>query len=174
MNKFEKTGGELVVEGRGGAKKISGEHLRLLEYQLREEKDTNCDKLNCCGRKSCAICEIFLAAFSSHNLFFPQQFLPVKYVVLDYTLSRLFYLFQIYTCIPKPKWAQHWKAKRYKVYSGKRLFWHYRLQLSFVYESVSQIFFNLFCSGDKRLLSEFFRIWGSFHRHNERFFKYIG
>ena len=35
-----------------------------------------------------------------------------------------------------------WRAKRYKVYSWKRLFWHYRLQLSFVYKSVSQISFD--------------------------------
>ena len=42
---------------------------------------------------------------------------------------------------------QHW--------THQRLFWHYRLQLSFVYKTVSQISFNLFCSGDKRLLSEF-------------------
>ena len=37
-----------------------------------------------------------------------------------------------------------WKAKRYKVYSGKRLFWHYYLQLSFIYETVPQISFNCF------------------------------
>ena len=43
------------------------------------------------------------------------------------------------------------------VYSGKRLFWHYRIQLSFFYKTVSQISFNLFCSGDKRLLSEFLK-----------------
>ena len=36
-----------------------------------------------------------------------------------------------------------WKAKRCKVYSGKRLFWYYCLQLP-----------NLFCSGDKSLLLE--------------------
>ena len=45
---------------------------------------------------------------------------------------------------------------------GKRLFWHYRFRLS-------QISFNLFCSGDKRLLSDFFRKWGWFHKHNEQF-----
>ena len=32
----------------------------------------------------------------------------------------------------------------YKVYSWKRLFWHYGLQLPFVYKTVSQISFNLF------------------------------
>ena len=67
-----------------------------------------------------------------------------------------------------------WRAKRYKVYSGKRLFWHYYLQLSFVYKTVSQISFKLFCSGDKRLLSEFLRKWGWFQEHNERFPKYLG
>ena len=35
------------------------------------------------------------------------------------------------------------RAKRYKVHLGKRLFWHYYLQLSFVY-----IYFKLFCSGN--------------------------
>ena len=50
---------------------------------------------------------------------------------------------------------QLWRAKRYKVYSGKPLFWHYYLQLSFVYKTVSQTSFKLFCLGDKRLLSEF-------------------
>ena len=45
---------------------------------------------------------------------------------------------------------------------------------SFVYETMSQISFNLFCSGDKRLLSEFLRKWGWFHEHNERFSKYLG
>ena len=41
--------------------------------------------------------------------------------------------------------------------SGKCLFWHYGLELSFVYKTVSQISLNLFCSGDKELLSEFLR-----------------
>ena len=67
-----------------------------------------------------------------------------------------------------------WRAKWYKVYSWKRLFWHYRLQLSFVYKTVSQISFTFFWSGDRRLLSEFFRQWGWFHVHNERFPKYLG
>ena len=58
------------------------------------------------------------------------------------------------------------RAKRYKVYLGKCLFWHYRLQLSFIYKTVSQISFNLFWSGDKRLLSEFLRKWDWFHGHN--------
>ena len=35
--------------------------------------------------------------------------------------------------------------------------------------SMSQISFNLFCSGDKKLLSEFLRKWVWFHEHNERF-----
>ena len=67
-----------------------------------------------------------------------------------------------------------WRAKMYKVYSGKRLFWHYRLQLSFVYKTVPQISFDLFWLGDKRLLSEFLTKWGWFHGHNERFPKYLG
>ena len=52
-----------------------------------------------------------------------------------------------------------WRAKRYKLYLGKCLFLHYCLQLSFVYKIVSQIYFDLFCSEGKRLLSEFFRKW---------------
>ena len=51
----------------------------------------------------------------------------------------------------------------------KPVFWHYRLQLSFVYEKLSQISFNLFCSGDKSLLSGFLRKCGWFYGHNERF-----
>ena len=39
---------------------------------------------------------------------------------------------------------------------------------------MSQISFKLFCSGDKRLLSEFLRKWGWFQGHNERFPKYLG
>ena len=66
-----------------------------------------------------------------------------------------------------------WKAKRYKVCSGKRWFWHYCLQLSFVYKIVSQIFLNLFCSGVKKLLSKFLRKWRWFQGH-ERFPKYLG
>ena len=50
----------------------------------------------------------------------------------------------------------------------------YYLQLSFVYKTMSQISFKLFCSGDKRLLSEFLRKWGWFQVHNERFPKYLG
>ena len=37
------------------------------------------------------------------------------------------------------------------MYSGKRLFWHYCLQLSFVFKSVSQKSFSLFYLGDKGL-----------------------
>ena len=66
-----------------------------------------------------------------------------------------------------------WRPKRYKVYLGKRLFWYYSLQLSFVYKTVSQISFNLFWSGDKTLLSEFLRKWGWFHEPNERSPKYL-
>ena len=49
------------------------------------------------------------------------------------------------------------KSKKVQGILGERLYWHYRLQLSFVYKTVSQISFKLFCSGDKRLLSEFLR-----------------
>ena len=45
------------------------------------------------------------------------------------------------------------KSKKYKVYLGKCLFWHYCLQLSFVFKTLSQIPFNLFCLGDKRVLT---------------------
>ena len=69
---------------------------------------------------------------------------------------------------------QLWRAKRCKVYPGKRLIWHYHLQLSFVYKAESQISFNFFCSGDKRLLSEFLRKWGWFQGQNECFPKYLG
>ena len=41
-----------------------------------------------------------------------------------------------------------------KVYSGERLYWYNCLQLFFVWRIVSQISFKLFCSGDKRFLSE--------------------
>ena len=41
-------------------------------------------------------------------------------------------------------------------------------------QNVSQISFKLFCSWDKKLLSEFLRKWGLFQGHNERFPKYLG
>ena len=44
----------------------------------------------------------------------------------------------------------------------------------FVYKTISQISFNLFCSGDIRLLSEFLRKWGWFQGQNESFLKYLG
>ena len=62
----------------------------------------------------------------------------------------------------------------YKVYSGKLLYWHYRLQLSFVYKAVSNISFKFFCQEDKRLLQEFHWKWGWFQKYNERFPKYLG
>ena len=65
------------------------------------------------------------------------------------------------------------KSKKVKGIFGKPLFWHNYLQLSFVYKIVSQICFELFSSGDKRLLSEFLRKWGWFEGHNERFPKYL-
>ena len=43
------------------------------------------------------------------------------------------------------------------------------LQLSLVYKTVYQISFNLLCSGNKRLLSQFLRKWGWLHKHNEHF-----
>ena len=67
-----------------------------------------------------------------------------------------------------------WRAKRYKVCSGERLYWYYRLQLSFFHKTVSQISFKWFYSGYKMLLSEFLRKWGWFLGHNERFPKYLG
>ena len=70
--------------------------------------------------------------------------------------------------------APVWRAKRYKVYSGKRLFWYYYLQLFFFCKTVSQLSFKLFCSGDKSLLSELLRKWGWIQGHNERFPKYLG
>ena len=57
----------------------------------------------------------------------------------------------------KKVWRNALALKSKKVYSGKSLLWHYYLQLSFVYKTVSQISFNLFCFEDKGLLSEFFR-----------------
>ena len=42
------------------------------------------------------------------------------------------------------------------------IFWHYYLQLSFVCKTVSQILFKLFCSEDKRLLSQFLMKWNLF------------
>ena len=62
-----------------------------------------------------------------------------------------------------------WRAKRYQAYLGKHLLWYHYLRLSFVYKTVSQISFKLFCSGGKRLSSEFLRKWGWFQGHNERF-----
>ena len=52
-----------------------------------------------------------------------------------------------------------WRARGYKVYLGKRLFWHYYLQLSFVYKTVSQNSFKFFFSGDKSPLVEFLMKW---------------
>ena len=67
-----------------------------------------------------------------------------------------------------------WRTKMHKVYLGKTLFWHYYLQLSFIYKNLSQISFKLLCSGHKRLLSGFLRKWGWFQGHNVRFPKYLG
>ena len=59
--------------------------------KLQEEKDANCEKLYCCGRKSCESCEIFLATFSFRNFFFPQQLLYTKHAKFDEgTISKPF------------------------------------------------------------------------------------
>ena len=52
---------------------------------------------------------------------------------------------------------QLWRAIRYKVYSGKCFFWRYYHQMPLSAKPCFQISFKLFCSGDKRLLSEFLR-----------------
>ena len=44
----------------------------------------------------------------------------------------------------------------------KRLFWYYCLQLPFTNKTASQISFNLFSLGDKRILSKFLSKWGWF------------
>ena len=68
-----------------------------------------------------------------------------------------------------------WKGTRYireNVYIGIIV---YIGIMSFFCKTVSQIFFSLFWSGDKRIfLSEFLRKWGWFHGHNERFPRYHG
>ena len=66
------------------------------------------------------------------------------------------------------------KSKKVQGIFRDKFFWHYCLQLFFAYKTVSQISFNLFCLGDKRLLSEFLRKWGWFQRHNEPFPKCFG
>ena len=50
----------------------------------------------------------------------------------------------------------------------RRLSW----QLSFVNKNLSQISFNLFCTGDNKLLSEFLRKWSWYQK--QRFPKYLG
>ena len=75
------------------------------------------------------------------------------------------------------KCANFKEQKRYKVYSRERLYWHYRLQHSFVYKSLSQISFKLFCSGDKRLLSDIIlklklkKNWDTVLQMKEQWFK---
>ena len=61
------------------------------------------------------------------------------------------------------------KSKKVEGIFGETFIWHHCLQLSFAYEPVSQISFSLFCSRDKKLLSEFVRKRGWFQGHNERF-----
>ena len=50
---------------------------------------------------------------------------------------------------------KNWCSQNFDFLENKCLFWHYHLQLSFIYKTVPQISFNLFCSGDKRILAEF-------------------
>ena len=57
---------------------------------------------------------------------------------------------------------------------GKTFILAYYLQLSFLCKVLSQIYFKLFYSGDKRLLSEYLTKWGWFLGYNERFHKYLG
>ena len=66
------------------------------------------------------------------------------------------------------------KSKKVQVCSRKCLFWHGRLQQSLFYKIVFQIFFNLFRSGDKRLLSDFMGKWDWFHGYDIRFPKNLG
>ena len=47
-------------------------------------------------------------------------------------------------------------------YIPEHLYWHYRLQLFFVYKPMSQISFKLFSLGEKRLLWEFLGNWIDF------------
>ena len=54
------------------------------------------------------------------------------------------------------------------MYSGKLLFLHYYLQLSFVCKTISQLSFKLFYSGDNEI-----RKWGCFQEHNQPFPKYL-
>ena len=88
----------------------------------------------CCSRLRTTLSRFFLSILNLH-VFFYLMFLMNVLVQLKENLENALVL----------------KKKRYKVYSVKRLFWH---QLSFVYKTVSQISFNLLCSGDKKLLSE--------------------
>ena len=50
------------------------------------------------------------------------------------------------------------KSKKVQDILRERFILALPIQLSFVYKTVSQISFNLFCSGDKRLLSELLQI----------------
>ena len=62
-----------------------------------------------------------------------------------------------------------WRAKRYKVYLEKPL-----SSVVFCLQNLTQISSKLFCSADKKLLSEFLRKWDWFQGHNEYFPKYLG
>ena len=64
---------------------------------------------------------------------------------------------------------KNWCSQNLDFLENKCLFWHYHLQLSFIYKTVPQISFNLFCSGDKRIFVRVRFIRGWFHGHNKRF-----
>ena len=63
--------------------------------------------------------------------------------------------YQNFDFLRKKIWrnARILKSKKVEGIFGERLYWDYRLQLSFVYKIMSQISFKLFCSEDKRFLS---------------------
>ena len=67
------------------------------------------------------------------------------------------------------------KCTSFEEQKSTRYIWkNLYLPLSFVYKTVTQISFKLFCSGDKKILSEFLRKWGWFQGYNECFPKYLG
>ena len=101
-------------------------------------------------------------------------------VLLSKGMSNIYYweklTFSSFDFLGKKIWrnALALKSKKVEDTFGETFFWKYRLQLPFLCKILSQISFNLFCLGDKRLLSEFLRKWGWFQGHNERFPKYLG
>ena len=65
------------------------------------------------------------------------------------------------------------KGKKVQGTFGKNFILASLSSVVFVYKAMSQISFKLFCSGDKRLFSEFLRKCGWFQGYNERFPKYL-